>query len=135
MPKAARTPKDAELQSVLGAAWSVWKSLLDELGERFDPLERVWRPSKSEFGRMCLLRHGRRTLLYLTPGAESVTAAIVLGERAVELALASRLPAAIKRRIGEARPYAEGRGIRFAVASARDVRTVLELVAFKTASK
>jgi hypothetical protein len=49
--------------------------------------------------------------------------------------MSSSLPAAIKKMLSEARPYAEGRGIRFVVSSPRDVTTVKKLVAIKTTRK
>ena len=61
--------------------------------------------------------------------------AIVLGERAYELAMASSVPAAIKTMFSEATPYAEGRGIRFLVNSQSDLSTVKKLVGIKTTPK
>ena len=84
---------------------------------------------------MCLLQHKKRTLLYLTPEKEKVRVAIILGERAYDLAMASSLPAPIKKMFSEARPYAEGRGIRFSVNSPRDISTIKTLVELKTTPK
>ncbi len=84
---------------------------------------------------MCLLQHKKRTLLYLTPEKEEVRVAIVLGERAYGLAMASALPAAIKQMLSEARPYAEGRGIRFSVSSPGDIAAIKQLVEIKTTPK
>ena len=84
---------------------------------------------------MCLLQHKKRTLLYLTPEKEKVRVAIILGERAYELAMASSLPAKIKKMFSEARPYAEGRGIRFSINSLRDISTIETLVELKTTPK
>jgi len=84
---------------------------------------------------MCLLQHKKRTLLYLTPEKEKIRVAIVLGERAYGLAMASSLPAAIKKMFSEARAYAEGRGIRFLVSSAGDVPTVKKLTEIKITPK
>ena len=81
---------------------------------------------------MCLLQYKKRTLLYLTPEKEKVTAAIVLGERAYGIAMTSSLPAAIKKLLAEATPYAEGRGIRFSVSSPHDMSTIRQLVKIKT---
>jgi len=81
---------------------------------------------------MCLLKQKKRTLLYLTPEKDAVRVAIVLGERAVALALASGLPEEIKVLIRKAPPYVEGRGIRFPICSANDVPIVSDLVAIKT---
>lgn len=98
-------------------------------------VEPEWKPSKSTFGRMCLLKHKKRTLLYLTPDKDEVTVAIVLGQRAYELAMTSGLPARIKQLFSEARPYVEGRGIRFPVSKERDIATIKQLVALKLAPK
>jgi len=70
-------------------------------------------------------------LLYLTPEKEKVRVAIILGERAYALAMTSSLPAAIKRMLSEARPYAEGRGIRLSVSSPREISTIKKLVQLK----
>ena len=61
--------------------------------------------------------------------------AIILGERACNLAMASSLPAAIKKMFSEARPYAEGRGIRFPASSLSDVSTIKKLLEIKTTPK
>jgi hypothetical protein len=86
-----------------------------------------------EFGRMGLLQYKKRTLLYIIPQKRKILVAIVLGARAYGLARASALPAAIKTLLAEARPYAEGRGIRFPVSSARDIPAIARLVEIKVA--
>jgi hypothetical protein len=82
---------------------------------------------------MALLQHKKRTLLYLIPQKRKVLVAIVLGARAFGQAKASALPAAIKTLLIEAKPYAEGRGIRFPVSSARDIPAIAKLVEIKIA--
>jgi hypothetical protein len=100
--------------------------------ETYSPLTKLWKPSKTEFGRMCLLQHKKRTLMYVTPDRDKVWIVIVLGERAYQLALSSSLPDGIKQLLLEARPYAEGRGIRFPISSPHDVSTVARLLEIKT---
>jgi hypothetical protein len=135
MPTSVKPPTDAELKATLGSADVVWSGILHVVENAASPLDTEWRPSKNEFGRMCLLQHKKRTLLYLTPEKGRVRVAIVLGERAYDLAMASSLPRAIKNMFSEARPYAEGRGIRFAVTSPSEVSTVKKLVEIKTTPK
>jgi hypothetical protein len=130
-----KSPTEAELQAVLGGAGEVWNAIVRAIEEKFSPLEKQWKPSRAEFGRICLLQHKKRTLLYMTPDQEKIWIAVVLGERAVAIAAASALPSRIKKLIAEARPYAEGRGIRFPVSSSRDIRVVTELVTIKTTPK
>lgn len=135
MPLALKPPTDAELKTALGSAHSLWSGIIEAVEAGVSPLDALWKPSKSEFGRICLLQHKKRTLLYLTPDKNKITVAIVLGERAYNLALASSLPAAIKKMFSEAKPYAEGRGIRFAVKSSSDIPTIKKLVVIKNTPK
>jgi hypothetical protein len=135
MPTKAKPPTAAELTGALGPAAAAWFGIVNALEERFAPLEQQWRPSKTGFGRLCLLQHKKRTLLYLIPEKNVVRVAIVLGERAYGLAMASALPAAIKQLLSEAKPYAEGRGIRFPVNSPSDIAVVKMLVDIKTTPK
>ena len=131
----AKAPSDAELKAVLGKASAAWSAIVRTLEDKFVPLDRAWKPSKLAFGRVCLLQHKKRTLLYLTPDKGQFWVAIVLGERAFAMAMASSLPAAIKKMFSEARHYAEGTGIRFPVASMSDVPVIAKLVEIKTAPK
>ncbi len=118
-------------KTALGRAYATWAGIVRVVEELASPLDIVWKPSKIAFGHVCLLRHKKRTLLYLLPEKASVTVAIVLGERAYALAMASTLSAAVKTSLTEARPYAEGRGIRVRVRAARDLATIRKLVAIK----
>jgi hypothetical protein len=135
MPAKVKPPTDLELKAALGSAEALWSGIIRVVEDAASPLDAEWKPSKAEFGRMCLLQHKKRTLLYLTPEKEKVRVAIVLGERAYGLAMASSLPAAIKKMFSEARPYAEGRGIRFSVSSPSEIPTIKKLVEIKTTPK
>jgi hypothetical protein len=135
MSTQVKSPTDAELKATLGSADALWSGIIHAVENAVSPLDTRWQASKSEFGRMCLLQHKKRTLLYLTPERENVRVAIVLGERAYGLAMASSLPAAIKKMFSEAKPYAEGRGIRFSATSPADIPTIKKLVEIKTTPK
>jgi hypothetical protein len=132
MSEKIKPPTNSELEVVLGGAVPLWNGIVSAVEKSVWPLNQQWKPSKAEFGRICLLQHKERTLLYMTPDKEKILIAVVLGERAVAVAVNSRLPVRIKRLIIAARPYAEGRGIRFPVSSSRDISIVTQLVAIKT---
>jgi len=129
--QAPRPPSGAELGAALGPSHGVWLELIAAMKAEFPLIEEAWRPSKVEFGRICLLKVGARTLLYLIPSAPGFDVSAVLGERAVELAMASDLPAAVKKQLAEARRYAEGRGVRIAMTSLDLVPVVRKLAAIK----
>jgi len=135
MSTKVKPPTDGELKAALGSAGDLWSGIVHVVEDAASPLDTEWKASKAGFGRICLLQHKKRTLLYLTPEKEKVRVAIVLGERAYGLAMASSLPTAIKKMFSEARPYAEGRGIRFWVSSLSDIRMITKLVQIKTTPK
>ena len=125
----------AKLDIALGASFVLWRQLIAELTRVFPGLHQEWKSSKLPFGGICLLKQKERTLIYLLPGESSFEISIVLGERAVAIALASDLPKELKRMISEARRYAEGRGIRFVVRSHEQVEDIQKLVIIKTTPK
>ena len=135
MSAKVKPPTDTELKAALGSAEALWSGIVHVVEAAASPLDTEWKPSKAAFGRMCLLQNKKRTLLYLTPEKGKVLIAIVLGQRAYDLAIASSLPAAIKKMFSEARPYAEGRGIRFSVSSLSDIPMIAKLVQIKTTPK
>jgi hypothetical protein len=125
-------PSETELEDTLGSALPLWAGMIHSAETTYAPLTKLWKPSKAEFGRMCLLQRKKRTLLYITPDTGRVWIAIVLGERAYQLAMSSSLPDGIKKLVLEAKPYAEGRGIRFPISSLSDLSTVTKLLEIKT---
>jgi len=130
-----KAPSEAELKAALGRSAGLWAAIVKAVEKAHAPLAQEWRPSKLEFGSMCLLRQKDRTLVYLMPMAGQLLVGVVLGQRSYELAMESDLPAAIKKMLADARPYAEGRGIRFTVKSAKDVGAIVKLVQLKTTPK
>jgi len=120
-------PTAAELHAALGKSTSVWPLLLSVLEEQYGTLTLHWRPSELAFGRLCLVRRGDRTLVYLMPMAGQLLVGVVLDEKAYGLAQASGLRPAIKQMLAEAKPTAEGRGIRFVVKTEADVAEVVTL--------
>jgi hypothetical protein len=133
MATSIKAPTNKELADFLGPAAAHWADVIRAVEAVIAPMELAWKPSKMEFGRMALLQHKKRTLLYLIPQKRKVLVAIVLGARAYGQAKSSALPAAIKTLLVEAKPYAEGRGIRFLVGSARDIPAIAKLVEIKIA--
>jgi len=128
-------PSASQIASELGTALDLWDKVIELVSESVGTIEQEWKASKSDFGYMCLLRHKKRTLLYMTPEKNQIRVAIVLGERAVGVALASALPEYIKALIRDARPFVEGRGIRFVVRSLTEISVVIDLVAIKIIPK
>ncbi|MCC6551688.1 MAG: DUF3788 family protein [Polyangiaceae bacterium] len=127
-------PTEESIAKVLGKAGSVWASLKDELCREFAPLDEVWAFAGAKLGWSLRLKRGNRMIVYLTPCNGHFLASFALGEKACAAARAEGLPDPILRLIAEAPKYAEGRGVRIPVRTAKEASSIGKLVAIKLAS-
>jgi hypothetical protein len=130
----SRPPREAELAATLGKVHAHWNELRRLIAVRFAPLTEDWGFSSASTGWGLRLKQEKRTVLYMTPCAGHFLASFALGEKAVKAAHEGSLPASVLEVIDSARKYAEGRGVRLVVKSARDVRNVEKLAAIKMAT-
>jgi hypothetical protein len=126
----AEPPGEAELERWLGGAL-----------EAFEQLRSIRPGATSEWRRYSKAGPwtvkvvlAKRTLWYLTPTEEGLHISMVFGGRATEAVLAADdVPETVKAALRDARPYAEGRGIRLPVAGTADVGLLERLLAIKLA--
>ena len=115
----AGPPRRADLEQWLGGAL-----------EAFERLRSIRPGATSEWRRFSKdgpwtlkVVLAKRTLWYLTPTDEGLHVSMVFGVKATDAVLAvDDLPEFVKTALGEARPYAEGRGIRLPVGGDRRCR-------------
>jgi hypothetical protein len=124
-------PTDADLKRVLKASFVFWNDLKGSIASRFTPLTFEWGFTSKSTGWGLRLKHKERIILYMTPCEGYFLASFALGEKAVQAARDSKLPASIRQVIDCAQKYAEGRGVRIKVTSARDVRNIAKLAIIK----
>jgi predicted DNA-binding protein (MmcQ/YjbR family) len=105
--------------------------LLDALLARFADLAPEWKTYSAKAGPSLRLRRAERTILYATPQPDTLRVTVVLGGKAAAAALASRIPARLKRAIAAAKVYVEGRPVAVTVRQPEDLRDVEALVRFK----
>jgi hypothetical protein len=129
----SRPPSPAELKKVLGKSAGLWDQLISHITESSPPITEQWNFSGAKFGWSLRLRRKDRIVLYMTPQAGVFLVGIVLGEKAAKAAHESSLPDSVLTLIDGAPRYAEGRGIRLAVATRRDLLAVKQLAALKMA--
>ena len=127
----ATAPTDADLRTVLGRAYPSWGKLLVGIRERISPIAEVWAYTNTSTGWGLRLRHKDRVIVYMTPQQTQFLVSFVLGEKAVAAAQASRLPAAIREAVAASPRYAEGRGVRVVVRSARQISGLVALAEVK----
>ena len=123
-------PTPDEIAAALGPVAWLWKSLTAYVEASYD-LEPVYgRPSK-RYGWDVKYRKGGRTLLSLTPDAETFTALVVLGANEAEAARELDLGEHVQRIFDEAEPLHDGRWLFIPVESERDVQDVEDLLTLK----
>jgi len=126
----AKRPASKELADALGPAKAVWDSLLRRLSEQFEPtLE--WNSYSPKAGWSMKVKQGSRTIFYMVPCSNAFRVAFALGDKAVQVALQSKLPQRVLRMIKEARKYPEGTAVRIEVKNASELPPILTLAAIK----
>lgn len=96
-------------------------------------VDQEWNSYSPKAGWALRLKRAQRNIVYLSPCRGSFLASFALGDKAVQTARQSKLPAAVIKTINEAKRYAEGTGVRLEVKSARDIGAVKKLAAIKLA--
>ena len=77
------------------------------------------------------LKQEKRAILYMIPCKGYFLASFALGEKAVNAAHESDLPASVLTVIDNSKKYAEGRGVRLEIRKAEDVNSVEKIAAIK----
>jgi hypothetical protein len=131
----ANPPTEGDLRTALGKTYPLWNGLKERIASAFAPLTIEWGYSSKSTGWGLRLKTEKRAVLYMTPCKGYFLASFALGEKAVKAARESGLPASIMKRIDDAPQYAEGRGVRLEVRTARDVRSMEKLAAINMANR
>ncbi len=118
----------------LGRTARLWSEVRKHLAREYEPVEEAWKFYGRNAGWSLQVKRKKRTILYLIPCKGFFLVAFVLGEKAVQCARASNLPAQVVEEIDAARKYVEGRGIRLAIRNAKALGTVKKLAAIKMAN-
>ncbi len=127
----AKAPDDKALAKGLGPAKKLWDEFVRHIADTYPPVTEAWGFYKAWSLR---LKRKKRTIVYLLPREGFFLCAFVFGGKATAAARQAKLPKAVVKAIDEAPVYAEGRGFRLEVRTARDVETMKALAAIKTAN-
>ena len=129
-PDAASPPTAKTLAAMLGRTSRLWIQLNDEMQAAYGPLTEEWNFAKV-FGWSFRLKEKKRAVVYLAPRRGHFIASFALGEKACTAAKQASLPVRILSIVDDAPKYAEGRGVRIPVRTARDLAGVVTLAALK----
>jgi hypothetical protein len=130
----SKPPQERDLEAVLGRTYASWSKLRSAAESLFGPVTYEWGFATKSTGWGLRLKREKRIIFYMIPCTGCFLAAFVLGEKAVRSARESGLPPSVLDAIDAAPRYAEGRGIRFEIRTAQDVRNMEKLVSVKLAN-
>jgi hypothetical protein len=125
-----KAPDDKALAKDLGPAKKLWDDFVGHVAAAYGPVTEAWGFYKSWSLR---LKKKDRTIVYLLPRDGHFLCAFVFGGKATDAARTAKLPKAVLKEIEAAPVYAEGRGFRLEVRTAKDVETMTKLAAIKMA--
>jgi hypothetical protein len=125
-----KAPDDKALAKGLGPSKKLWDEFVLHVAADFAPVTEAWGFYKSWSLR---LKQKKRTIVYLLPRDGHFLCAFVYGGKATEAARQAKLPKAVMTEIEDAPVYAEGRGFRLEVRTAKDLETMKTLAAIKMA--
>ncbi|MDX2154423.1 MAG: DUF3788 family protein [Bryobacteraceae bacterium] len=125
-------PADADLAKALGSAKPLWDQLIASLAENHGVTDCEWRSYSPKAGWSLRLKRGKRTIVWLSPcNLHRFQVLYILGERALEAARRSRLPARGRLALEQAPKYPEGTGVRLLVKAAKDLPMIEKLAVAK----
>ena len=120
-------PTQAELRSMMGKSYAALEAFLEMNAD----LRPEWKYYGAKLGWSLKLFRGKRNICFLSPHENSLTVAFVLGAKAVETALKSKLSDTVKKQIREAPQHPEGRGVRFIIKFKKDLAPAQMLLEIK----
>ena len=130
-PGKSKAPTDDELAAALGTAKPLWDQLLSALASQHRLIVREWHSHSLKAGWSLRMKRRGRNIVYLSPSHSYFMASFALGQKAVEAARVSGLPASALKIIATAKKYAEGTAARIEVRTAEDVEAVVKLAGIK----
>jgi hypothetical protein len=125
-------PTTADLTGALGETFDVWQSLVDYVHQLYPNSVDEW--NCTHYGWSFRMKDKKRVLIYLLPRDKFFKAAFVFGQKATDIILQSPVAEAIKKELGSARVYAEGRGIRIDIQDNSILNDIKKLIEIKLAN-
>jgi hypothetical protein len=124
-------PDEKALLKAIGKKAVHWKKIKKHLEDEYGELIEDWKYYGKKTGWLLKTLKKKRNLFFCIPLKGGFHITFVFGDKAVSVVESSDLPETIKEELRNARKYAEGRGLRIDVKSAKDVKNIQKLVAIK----
>ncbi len=126
-----KKPEDEDIREALNGSCRLWEEIKEYMVSNLGTMTEEWKFYGKSSGWTLLLKHKKRTIIYMFPGKDFFTTLFVYGDKAMEQAGTSNLPDYIIDRIHSAEPYMEGRSFQVEVKSEQDLAHVKVLIDIK----
>jgi hypothetical protein len=107
-------PDEKALAKALGKTYPLWVILKDYVYSKYSKAKEDWNFPGKKYG-WSWIKDTKRTIIYLLPRDQHFKVALVFGQKATDIILASTISEPIKSELKSAKVYTEGRGIRITV--------------------
>ncbi len=128
-----KTPDAVMLEHALGKTYTLWQEIEAFALKAHPKATFLWNYA-NKYGWSLRIMEPKRAIVYLLPRDGFFKTAFVFGAKATEQVLQSNVDKTIKTELEQAKPYAEGRGIRIEVRTKKQLNDIKELVKIKAAS-
>lgn len=127
-------PSTHDLEHGLGETYPIWESFEAFTLENHPNATCEWNFSGEKLGWSFRIKDPKRVLIYLLPRDNFFKAAFVFGQKAMNQILESDIAASIQTALQDAKPYAEGRGIRIDIKDPSIIEDIQKLIKIKISS-
>ena len=127
----ATPPSALDLKAKLDRSLQYWQELEQFVLDQCPTGKKEWNFPGKKYGWSYRIKDKRRAILYFLPREGYFKAALVFGQKAYDQIMHEDIGPMIKNDLGQARKYAEGRGIRIDVRDRANLPDIKKLVLIK----
>jgi hypothetical protein len=129
----SKLPTDGDLAKALGEAYSLWTELIQRIQGLEPSIREEWTYSGKKYGWSLRLAHKKRPIVRMKAQEGYLSAGVLFGMKAYDVALVSDLPPQTIIALQNAVSFPEGHGIVMDVRNLGDVAAVVLLATIKLA--
>lgn len=130
----ANKPDENSLKKALGKSYELWRTIAQYAVAQYPGAIEEWSFPGEKYGWSHRIKDKKRVIVYLLPRDGFYKVALVFGQKATDAVMTSGVSETIKTELMNAKPYAEGRGIRIDVTEPGMVEDIKSLIDIKIAN-
>ncbi len=127
-------PDTKALQGALGNTFSLWNEISDYVFGLYPAGIAKWYYSGDKYCWNFRINDKKRAIIYLLPRENFFKIAFVFGNKATDFIMNSEICESIKQELQNAKPYAEGRGIRINIEGPDLLGDIKQLIRIKVSN-